>query len=105
MIISGGTNIYPREIEEVLLTHEAVAEAVVVGRPSREWGEEVVAFVVPSGGGRPTPEALDGLCLSQLARFKRPRAYRFVDTLPKNAYGKVLKSRLREMLEEEKAHD
>ncbi|MDA0260829.1 MAG: AMP-binding protein [Proteobacteria bacterium] len=102
MIISGGTNIYPREIEEVLLRHEAVVEVSVVGRPHPEWGEEVVAFVV-SGGGRDVSEAdLDKLCLDNIARFKRPKVYRFVEALPKNNYGKVLKTELRNALADEK---
>ena len=95
MIISGGTNIYPREIEEVLLRHPAVAECSVIGRPHPEWGEEVVAFVV---AGQPIPAAeLDALCLEHIARFKRPREYRFVAALPKNNYGKVLKTELRRL--------
>ena len=95
MIISGGSNIYPREIEEVLLRHPAVAECSVVGRPHPEWGEEVVAFVV---AGREVPAAeLDALCLEHIARFKRPREYRFVAALPKNNYGKVLKTELRRL--------
>ena len=96
MIISGGSNIYPREIEEVLLRHPAVAEVSVVGRPHSEWGEEVVAFVVTTGK-IPTDE-LDKLCLDNIARFKRPREYRFVEALPKNNYGKVLKTELRKLL-------
>src|SRR6185503_15053602 len=86
MIISGGSNIYPREIEEVLLRHPAVAECSVVGRPHPEWGEEVIAFIVLSA--KATVEERDGLCLDNIARFKRPREYRFVDSLPKNNYGK-----------------
>ena len=101
MIISGGTNIYPREIEEVLLRDEAVREAAVVGRAHPEWGEEVVAFVVPHDGQSVTEDRLDRLCLESIARFKRPRAYRIVDGLPKNNYGKVLKRTLREELEAE----
>jgi len=96
MIISGGSNIYPREIEEVLLRHPAVAECSVVGRPHPEWGEEVVAFVVRSGDVN--TQQLDALCLEHIARFKRPRDYRFVDSLPKNNYGKVLKTELRRRL-------
>jgi long-chain acyl-CoA synthetase len=93
MIISGGSNIYPREIEELLLRHPAVAECAVVGRKHAEWGEEVVAFVVAK---EPIEEkALEALCLANIARFKRPREYRFVEALPKNNYGKVLKSALR----------
>ena len=98
MIISGGTNIYPREVEEVLLTHPGVAEAAVVGRPHAEWGEEVVAFVVARPGANVDESALDALCLENIARFKRPRDYRLVESLPKNNYGKVLKTALREML-------
>jgi long-chain acyl-CoA synthetase len=96
MIISGGSNIYPREIEEVLLRHAAVAECSVVGRPHAEWGEEVVAFVVLKG--RASAEQLDALCIGNIARFKRPREYRFVEALPKNNYGKVLKTELRKLL-------
>jgi long-chain acyl-CoA synthetase len=97
VVISGGTNIYPREVEEVLLTHPGVAEVSVIGRPDPEWGEVVVAFVVPEARhGDVTPEALDALCLSQLARFKRPKHYHLVNELPKNHYGKVLKTALRE---------
>jgi long-chain acyl-CoA synthetase len=95
MIISGGSNIYPREIEEVLLKHPAVAECSVIGRPHAEWGEEVVAFVVRRGSV--TAQELDAVCLEQIARFKRPRDYRFVDALPKNNYGKVLKTELRRL--------
>ena len=98
MIISGGSNIYPREIEEVLLGHPDLVEASVVGRPHREWGEEVVAFVVARSGAEIAAETLDRLCLDHIARFKRPRLYRFVDALPKNNYGKVLKTELRRQL-------
>jgi long-chain acyl-CoA synthetase len=96
MIISGGANIYPREIEEVLLRHPAVAECSVVGRAHPEWGEEVIAFVVRRGDV--APAELENLCLDNIARFKRPREYRFVDALPKNNYGKVLKTELRKLL-------
>ena len=98
MIISGGSNIYPRELEEVLLRHSGVLEVSVVGRPHRDWGEEVVAFVVPRPAATVTPEELDRLCLDTIARYKRPRAYFFVDSLPKNNYGKVLKTTLRQQL-------
>jgi long-chain acyl-CoA synthetase len=98
LIISGGSNIYPREVEEVLLRHPAVAEASVVGRPDANWGETVVAFVVAAPGSVCDPAALDAHCLAQIARFKRPKDYRFVEALPKNNYGKVLKTALRELL-------
>lgn len=95
VIISGGSNIYPREIEEVLLLHPAVREVSVVGHKDPEWGEVVVAFVA----GDPVDAAeLDTHCLAHIARFKRPKVYRFVDSLPKNNYGKVLKTELRKLL-------
>lgn len=94
LIISGGSNVYPREVEEVLLMHGDVREVSVVGRPHADWGEEVVAFVV----GDASPEALDALCRSQIARFKCPKAYVHVPDLPKNNYGKVLKTALRKRL-------
>jgi acyl-CoA synthetase (AMP-forming)/AMP-acid ligase II len=101
VIISGGTNIYPREVEEVLLTHADVAEVSVIGRKSTDWGEEVVAFIVAAPNAAPTAAELDRLCLEHIARFKRPKEYRFVENLPKNNYGKVLKAELRKMLEGE----
>src|SRR5438874_6586656 len=98
MIISGGSNIYPREIEEVLLRHPDLVEASVVGRPHPDWGEEVVAFIVAKPGASVTETALDRLCLDHIARFKPPRLYRFVDALPKNNYGMVLKPERRTLL-------
>jgi acyl-CoA synthetase (AMP-forming)/AMP-acid ligase II len=98
MIISGGANIYPREIEEVLLTHPDVVEAAVVGQPHPDWGEVAVAFVVGRREAQVSEADLDRLCLENIARFKRPKAYRFVAALPKNNYGKVLKAELRDVL-------
>ncbi|THD75594.1 long-chain fatty acid--CoA ligase [Thalassobius vesicularis] len=100
LIISGGTNIYPREVEEALLTHPDVHEVSVVGRPDPEWGEDVVAFVVPVPGADVDPAALDAHCLDRIARFKRPKDYYQLSELPKNNYGKVLKTELRERLKE-----
>lgn len=94
MIITGGSNVYPREVEEVLLMDPDVQEASVVGRAHPEWGEEVVAFVV----GAVDRARLDALCLENIARFKRPKEYIELDTLPKNNYGKVLKTELRARL-------
>ena len=91
LIISGGSNIYPREVEEVLLTHPGVREVSVIGRPDPDWGEVVVAYVA----GEAAERELDALCLSRIARFKRPKHYVFVEALPKNNYGKVLKTALR----------
>jgi acyl-CoA synthetase (AMP-forming)/AMP-acid ligase II len=98
LIISGGMNIYPREVEEALLTHPGVAAAAVVGRPDPEWGEAVVAFVVAGDGAAPTDDELDRTCLDRIARFKRPKEYHRVEALPTNNYGKVLKRELRERL-------
>jgi len=96
VIISGGTNIYPREVEEVLLQHPAVHEASVAGTPHPEWGEEVVAFVSLH---RPLdPAELDRHCLERMARFKRPKRYEVLESLPKNAYGKIVKTALRQRL-------
>lgn len=104
MIISGGTNIYPREIEEVLLRHPAVLECSVVGQPHADWGEEVVAFVVVRDGQSVSTRDLDDLCLANIARFKRPKRYHFKTSLPKNNYGKVLKTELRRELAKETPH-
>jgi len=100
MIISGGANIYPREVEEVLLRHPDVSEAAVVGKLHADWGEEVIAFVVQRAGTTLDESALDRLCLENIARFKRPRTYYAVDALPKNNYGKILKTELRQSLTE-----
>jgi long-chain acyl-CoA synthetase len=97
VVISGGSNIYPREVEEVLLRHPRVREAAVVGMPDPQWGEVAVA-VLAAAGERPGEDELDALCLQHIARFKRPKRYVFVDELPKNATGKVLKRELRERL-------
>ena len=98
VIISGGTNIYPREVEEALLTHPAVAEVSVIGQADAEWGEIVVACVVPEEGAQVDDRTLDAHCLTQIARFKRPKQYVWLTDLPKNAYGKVLKTELRKAL-------
>jgi long-chain acyl-CoA synthetase len=98
VIISGGSNIYPREVEEALLRHPGVAEVSVIGRPDSDWGEIVVAFVVACEGARLEPSMLDAVCHEHIARFKRPKEYHLVDALPKNHYGKVLKTELRARL-------
>lgn len=98
VIISGGTNIYPREVEEALLTHQAVSEVSVIGVADAEWGESIVACVVLADGSTADNAALDAHCLNTIARFKRPKRYVYLDALPKNNYGKVLKTTLREMM-------
>jgi long-chain acyl-CoA synthetase len=103
LIISGGMNIYPREVEEALLAHPGVGAVAVVGRPDPQWGESVVAFVVANDETAPPASAdLDRACLDRIARYKRPKEYRFVDTLPTNNYGKVVKRELRDRLRGER---
>lgn len=96
LIITGGMNVYAREVEEVLLTHPGVAEVAVIGARDPAWGESVLALVVPHPGFPASAADLDALCLSRLARFKRPKRYEFVPGLPRNSAGKVLKAALRD---------
>ena len=98
LIISGGSNIYPREVEEVLLRHPAIREAAVIGEPHVKWGEAVVAVLVRFPGHAANEKELDKFCLEHIARFKRPKRYVFVDELPKNATGKILKRELRDLV-------
>lgn len=95
LIISGGSNIYPKEVEDVLLQYPGVSEASVVGKMDAEWGEIVIAFIV---GPNVSISRLDEFCLEKMARFKRPKKYIFLETLPKNNYGKILKTDLRKLL-------
>ena len=97
LIITGGYNVYPREVEEVLRSCPGVADAAVVGEPSAEWGETVAAFVVPGPGTDPgeLTERLTSWCDERLAGYKRPRAWHFIDTVPRNALGKTLRHELR----------
>jgi fatty-acyl-CoA synthase len=97
MIISGGENIYPAEVERVLLEHPAIAEAAVVGRADPRWQEVPVAFVVRRSGMHVDAVAIERFVLGQLARYKVPREYRFLDSLPRNAMGKVQHFRLKEI--------
>jgi len=99
LIISGGYNIYPRELEELLLEHPEVQECAVIGMPDADFGEQVVAVIVPANPAHPpTPEELDTFCRERLAAYKRPRTIRYVDSLPRNALGKVEKRRLKARL-------
>jgi malonyl-CoA/methylmalonyl-CoA synthetase len=99
LIISGGFNVYPREVEEVLATHPAVAEVAVLGLPDADYGEQVVAVVVPRPGQPPPePQALAEWCRERLASFKKPRRVVLAESLPRNALGKVRKHLLRERL-------
>ena len=95
MVISGGENVYPAEIEDVLHAHPAVLEAAVVGVPDERWGEACAAFVVLREGSNVGTEELQRLCRDRLARFKVPKTFAFVDALPRSSMGKVLKDELR----------
>jgi fatty-acyl-CoA synthase len=99
MIISGGENIYPAEVERVLSEHPAIAEVAVVGRTDPRWQEVPIAFVVPRSGMQLDADAVERFALGQLARYKVPREYRFLDRLPRNAMGKVQHFRLKEIAE------
>jgi long-chain acyl-CoA synthetase len=103
VIISGGSNIYPREVEEVLLLHPGVAEAAVIGMPNQDWGEEAVACIAVRPGASVDIAELDRLCLDNIARFKRPKRYLMFDALPKSNYGKILKTELRKRAAEDQS--
>jgi acyl-CoA synthetase (AMP-forming)/AMP-acid ligase II len=96
MVVSGGLNIYPREIEAVIASLPGIREVAVIGTPSREWGESIHAFIVPTSGAAIEHDAIIAACRAQLAGFKVPRAVSVVDELPRNAGGKVMKNLLRE---------
>ncbi|MBI4595090.1 MAG: AMP-binding protein, partial [Candidatus Tectomicrobia bacterium] len=98
MIISGGINIYPREIEEVLYKHPAVYEAAVIGMPDEEWGEIVQAVIVLKEGQKATEEEIIQYCKDHLATYKKPKKVAFVPSLPKTPTGKILKRELREKI-------
>ncbi|AZC27245.1 MULTISPECIES: AMP-binding protein [Pseudomonas] len=100
VIISGGSNIYPREVEEVLVQHPEVFEACVVGEADAHWGESVVAFVVLRSPGSLDSQALNEWFLAHMASFKKPKKYLFCTELPKNSYGKILKTHLRQSLQD-----
>ncbi len=96
MIISGGENIYPAEIENVIMSHPAVADVAVIGVPSERWGESPLAFVVPAGNEPPSHEELIKFCAKRLAKFKLPAEIELIDEIPRNPSGKILKTKLRE---------
>ncbi|KLU63067.1 long-chain-fatty-acid--CoA ligase FadD13 [Peptococcaceae bacterium CEB3] len=95
MIISGGVNVYPKEIEDVLSMHPQIADVAVIGVPHPDWGESVLAMVVLRQGETLAPEAIRDFCRGKLADYKIPRLVEIVDTLPRNASGKILKHVLR----------
>ena len=95
MIVSGGENVYPREVEEVLYRHPAIAESAVIGVPDEKWGEAVKAVVVLKQGESATADQIVDFCKEKLGGYKRPRSVDFIEALPRNPSGKVLKKDLR----------
>jgi long-chain acyl-CoA synthetase len=98
MIIRGGLNVYPRDVEEVLFEHPAVAEAAVIGRPDPEYGEEVIAFVVLRHGANAEAEEILAFCAERLAKYKTPKEIHYTASLPKSGVGKVVRRELRDKL-------
>jgi acyl-CoA synthetase (AMP-forming)/AMP-acid ligase II len=97
MIISGGFNVYPREVEEVIMAHPGVAETAVIGVPDDMWGEAVKAFIVPREGVKLTEEEVIQYCREKLAGYKKPKSVDFVKEIPKNVYGKINRRELKEI--------
>jgi acyl-CoA synthetase (AMP-forming)/AMP-acid ligase II len=95
MIITGGENVYSREVEEIIYRHPSVAEAAVVGEPDEQWGESIVAVVQLREGAEPDAQGIIAVCRDNLAGYKKPRRVIFVDEMPRNAAGKILKRELR----------
>jgi acyl-CoA synthetase (AMP-forming)/AMP-acid ligase II len=95
MVVSGGENIYPAEIENVLFDHPAIADAAVIGVPNEQFGEALMAVLVLRNGEKPDADELINWCRSRLGGYKVPRQFTFVDSLPRNSAGKVLKKTLR----------
>ena len=95
MIITGGENVYPREVEEILYRHPAVLEAAVIGVPDDKWVERVHAVITLKEGQEASPDEIITFCKERLARYKAPRSVEFVESLPKNPQGKILKRELR----------
>jgi long-chain acyl-CoA synthetase len=98
LIITGGENVYPREVEEQLYASPEVEECAVIGLPDKEWGERVAAFIVPKAGRTVDPESVKAFLKSRLSPFKVPKAYAVVSDLPKNPAGKILKRELRKQV-------
>ena len=96
MIVSGGENIYPKEVEDALFEHPAVADAAVIGIPSEQWGEAVLAFITLKQGEQVTADEFIEFCRPLLAGYKIPRKIEFIDQIPRNVTGKILKKDLRE---------
>ncbi|MGZ8777195.1 MAG: AMP-binding enzyme, partial [Mycobacterium sp.] len=96
MIVSGGENVYPTEVENVLMTHPAVGDVAIIGIPDEKWGEAVKAVIVPAAGAAPTEAELIAYARERLAGFKLPKSVNFAEVLPRNPSGKLLKRALRE---------
>ena len=96
LIVSGGENVYPAEVEEILRSHTGILDAAAFGVPDERWGQRVIAAIVPRPESRPTEEELAAFCGTRLASYKVPASFRFVPQLPRNSAGKVLRRTLRE---------
>ena len=96
MIITGGENVYPREVEEVLLMHPSISECAVVGIPHPYWGEEINAYVVLKSNAQTTVQELDNFCRLHLSKYKTPKHFKFSSDLPRNSMGKILRRKLRD---------
>ena len=96
MIVSGGSNVYPEEVEDCLAGHPEVGDVAVIGVPDEKWGEAVLAVIVPRGDTRPTPEEISAFCDGKIAGYKKPKRVEFEEEIPRNPSGKILKNALRE---------
>jgi fatty-acyl-CoA synthase len=101
MVIRGGENVYPREIEEFLYTHPAVADVQVIGVPDERYGEELMAWIIPRQGTSPTEDEIKAFCQGKIAHFKVPRYLKLVDSFPMTVTGKVQKFKMRDSAIEE----
>jgi acyl-CoA synthetase (AMP-forming)/AMP-acid ligase II len=97
MVITGGVNVYPREVEELLFGHPAVSDVAVIGVPDEKWGERLRAFIVPNDGQTIDADSIASFCDGKLASYKVPKDVAVIDALPRNANGKVLKTELRKV--------
>ena len=105
MIVTGGENVYSKEVEDVIASHPEVAEVAVVGKPHPEWGETVAALVVPKKDSSLALDDLNAFLAERLAKYKIPRMFRLVDALPHTPTGKVMKYQLRDQLKNERERD
>jgi len=102
MIVTGGENVYSKEVEEVITTHHKVFEVAVIGLPDEKWGEVITAIITPKPGETITEEEIIEYCKKNLAGYKCPKIVKFVDNIPKNPAGKIVKSKLKKLYEKQR---